>query len=225
MENILYTDFGAEFGRGHSHKQRGAYGAQTTSLVAIALALVLQLCASATGGTDPVVAFTHLFKKAGEVARASGVRYGRDSGDAFDVDVYRLPTEAIHVDVNYAPLIGETATDEHSFIELRAMCAVVAAYDKIEGAEHAREKRIFGRLASDVCRVLLMQTHAATGDAGSNIDPAVVAAHWYLRSGEGSSARQLYNLATDSEEDPVKVRTASRLVADAEAIVETIFAG
>ena len=152
---------------------------------------------------------------------------GRDSsGDAFDVDVYRLPTDAIHVDVSYAPLIGESPTDEHSLIELRAMCAVVAAYDKIDGAEHAREKRVFGRLASDVCRALLMQTHTGTGEAGEGVHAHVVAAHWYMRDdrGGGASGRQLYKLAT-GDDDPALERKASRLVANAEAIVEMIFAG
>ena len=225
MENMLYTDFGGEFGR---PRPTGTHGAQATTLVAIALALVLQLCATETGGTDPVVVFTHLFQKAGEIAHASGsgARYGRDAGDAFEVDVYRLPTDSILVDVNYAPLIGEQPPDEHSFIELRTMCAVVAAYDKIEGAEHAKEKRIFGRLASDVCRALLTQAHTAT-DGRSYAHTEVVAAHWHLRDHRagagGASARQLYNLATGEDAD--KERTLSRLVADAEAIVERIFAG
>lgn len=224
MENMLYTDFGSEFGR---PRPTGTHGAQATSLVAIALALVLQLCATETGGTDPVVVFTHLFQKASEIAHASGVRDGRDAGDAFEVDVYLLPTDVIRVDVNYEPLIGQSQTDRHSFIELSAMCAVVAAYEKIEGAEHAKEKRIFGRLASDVCRALLTQTHTATGDEGGHAPPEVVAAHWHLRDHRtgsgGASARQLYNLATNEDAD--NERTLSRLVADAEAIVERIFAG
>ena len=246
-----------EFGKPAGRAARGfwnpRYHAPVSTDIATILALVassvLLLCASdaaSTASTDStdsepretkhVVLFTELLTRT--IALAPHVQNERATAKRQEeTDTYAMPEVTAHDDAEpelpkfeYLALIANHPKPK--MVEYRVMCCLVAVYAAMVAGTGSDHAGLFGLLASDICRALLVATHPPGHD--TEIDPHVVAMHWYLRGNHDiyTAARvQNTNMAigatdddSDGEADKDKGRRAvEALVFNSKSMLDAAF--
>ncbi|NDC41740.1 MAG: hypothetical protein EBZ77_09355 [Chitinophagia bacterium] len=124
-----------------------------------------------------------------------------------ETDTYAMPEVTAHDDAEpklpkfeYLALIANHPKPK--MVEYRVMCCLVAVYAAMVAGTGSDHAGLFGLLASDICRALLVATHPPGHD--TDIDPHVVAMHWYLRGNHDiyTAARvQNTNMAIGATDD------------------------
>jgi len=159
--------------------------------------------------TKHVVLFTELLTRT--IALAPHVQNERATAKRQEeTDTYAMPEVTAHDDAEpelpkfeYLALIANHPKPK--MVEYRVMCCLVAVYAAMVAGTGSDHAGLFGLLASDICRALLVATHPPGHD--TEIDPHVVAMHWYLRGNHDiyTAARvQNTNMAigaTDDDDD------------------------
>lgn len=198
MEGMLYTDLGMEFGRETRRKYRAQASTKVMALLTFVTCAVLLLCASySTESSEPkeststvttVVPFTALFARAVELAWEVTSEREKAAVQA-ETNTYVMP-DVTEADVthgresptfDYTALVGTRSPEQNVMVEYTVMRCLVAIYAKMiePGNERMHDHAgLFGLLASDVCRSLLVGTHP---EGSENTTREVIAMHWYLR--------------------------------------------
>lgn len=174
---------------------------EIVTLITFVVSSVLLLCAASTAATDQtgstdqtdqtdttsaVVAFTDLLARAFELAPyVHSERTG--ASRLAETNTYEMPgvtqTDAAEPEFYtqaYQALVGNAVHEStRERTEYKVMCCLVAVYAKMVDHGNAGlndHAGLFGLLASDVCRGLLLGTHK-----DHETKTSVVAMHWYFR--------------------------------------------
>ena len=185
------------FGKPRSY--HASVSTEIVTLITFVVSSVLLLCAASTASaastdqtdqtdqtdtTSAVVAFTDLLARAFELARyVSSERTGASM--RAETNTYKMPeatgaAEPEFYTQAYHALVGNAVHEStRERTEYKVMCCLVAVYAKMVDPGNAGlndHAGLFGLLASDVCRGLLLGTHK-----GTETKTSVVAMHWYFR--------------------------------------------
>ena len=201
MEGMLYTDLEMEFGREKRRKYRAQASTKVMALLTFVTCAVLLLCASysnessessepreSTSTVTTVVPFTALFARAVQLSWEVTNEREKAAVQA-ETNTYVMP-DVTEADVtegresptfDYTALVGTRSPEQNMMVEYTVMRCLVAIYAKMiePGNERMHEHAgLFGLLASDVCRSLLVGTHP---QGSENTTREVIAMHWYFR--------------------------------------------
>ena len=215
--------------------------ASTASLGSASTASLGSASDAASADSEPretkhVVLFTELLTRT--IALAPHVQNERATAKRQEeTDTYAMPEVTAHDDAEpelpkfeYLALIANHPKPK--MVEYRVMCCLVAVYAAMVAGTGSDHAGLFGLLASDICRALLVATHPPGHD--TEIDPHVVAMHWYLRGNHDiyTAARvQNTNMAigatdddSDGEADKDKGRRAvEALVFNSKSMLDAAF--
>ena len=235
------------FGKPRSY--HATVSTEIVTLITFVVSSVLLLCAASTASTEQtapaasteqtdttdttsaVVAFTDLLARAFELAPyVRRERTGASMGA--ETDTYKMPTGAAEPEFYtqaYHALVGNAVHEStRERTEYKVMCCLVAVYAKMVDPGNAGlndHAGLFGLLASDVCRGLLLGTHK-----GTETKTSVVAMHWYFRGKHDIFAEAKSHITRgaigdekDGENETRERRELEALIADSTSFLSGAF--
>ena len=231
---------------GKPRSYHASVSTEIVTLITFVVSSVLLLCAASTASaastdqtdqtdqtdtTSAVVAFTDLLARAFELAPyVRRERTGASMGA--ETDTYKMPTGAAEPEFYtqaYHALVGNAVHEStRERTEYKVMCCLVAVYAKMVDPGNAGlndHAGLFGLLASDVCRGLLLGTHK-----GTETKTSVVAMHWYFRGKHDIFAEAKSHITRgaigdekDGENETRERRELEALIADSTSFLSGAF--